>query len=143
MDPSGSKKYWLGGDTLGHIFYTREGYMSAHLSRKERTETAQKILFQDTAEEKAALFVEGTSYTGTFDIDSSQKTVTHHVHIASDPCNVGAHLTRDYHFDTLSDGTKTLCLSTTYRDGSKLVLDWKKMQSYKHGTVPVQPRTLG
>eukprot|EP00977_Amphora_coffeiformis_P001448 scaffold294_cov221-Amphora_coffeaeformis.AAC.4 len=135
----GTRTYPHGPHSWGQLMYTADGYMSAHLSRQDKpaVKNANPVIGDQLA------------YTGTFDVDVTAHTVTHHVHcfcsssglpeMECSPDNP-AYFTRDYQFGTNEHGVDTLLLSLVYYDQSKMDLLWARKKPYPHGTMPVKER---
>jgi hypothetical protein len=66
------------------------------------------------------------AYFGTYTVDASSRTVTHHIEGALSPMDVGKSFTR--HFE-LSGSTLTLWFDTTAADGSHVTrrLVWRRV----------------
>lgn len=82
---AGETRYPLGQYIVGQLFYDLNGNMSAHVMRLDRPAFASDDSGAGTAAEVRAAFEGHTSYFGTFTIDPSARTVTHHVRGASYP----------------------------------------------------------
>lgn len=83
----------------GLLIYGESGFMSATLSRLNRPSFSDASLGGGTLDEKARAYDTFTSYTGTFEVDEENSTVTHHVRYASAPHMVGQALQRTCIFD--------------------------------------------
>jgi hypothetical protein len=82
---SGEIRYPLGQHVMGQLFYDANGNMSAHVMRIDRPMFALDDSGGGTDAEVRAAFEGHTSYFGTYTIDSSAHTLTHHVRGASYP----------------------------------------------------------
>jgi hypothetical protein len=82
---SGEIRYPLGQHLIGQLFYDQQGNMSAHVMRVDRATFISDDSGSGTDAEVRAAFEGHTSYFGTYTIDSSARTVTHHVHGSSYP----------------------------------------------------------
>ena len=96
---SGEIRYPLGQHVVGQLFYDVHGNMSAHVLRVDRPAFASDDSGSGTEAEVRAAFEGHTSYFGTFIVNSSARTVTHHVHGASYPNWMGHDQVRFYRFD--------------------------------------------
>jgi hypothetical protein len=91
-----------GENPIGRITYDKAGRMSAQLMRPGRRSTvapgASLIAGNASAEEIREAVSGFISYFGTFDVDESARTVTHHVEACLVPSWVGTDLVRTYRF---------------------------------------------
>ena len=93
IGPSGERTYPFGENAQGQVSYTADGRMSAHLMRPpaDPADTPPQHL----------------SYWGTFSVQESAGTVTHHVIGADRPNWLGSDQVRRFRFE----GPNTLILS--------------------------------
>ena len=96
---TGEIQYPLGRHVMGQLFYDARGNMSAHVMRIDRTAFASDDSGAGTDAEVRAAFEGHVSYFGTYRIDPSARSVTHHVRGASYPNWVGHDQIRYYRFD--------------------------------------------
>ncbi len=96
---SGETRYPLGQHVVGYLFYDAHGNMSAHVMRVDRATFASDDSGSGSDAEVRAAFEGHTSYFGTYTIDPSARTMTHHVHGASYPNWVGHDQIRYYRID--------------------------------------------
>jgi hypothetical protein len=96
---SGKIQYPLGQHVVGQLFYDGNGNMSAHVMRVDRPAFASDDSGSGSDAEVRAAFEGHTSYYGTYTIDRSARTVTHHVHGASYPNWMGHDQIRYYRID--------------------------------------------
>ena len=96
---SGETRYPLGHHVVGQLFYDLHGNMSAHVLRLDRPTFASDDSGSGTDAEVRAAFEGHTSYFGTYAIDPSARTVTHHVDGASYPNWMGHDQIRYYRVD--------------------------------------------
>ena len=96
---SGEIRYPLGQHLIGQLFYDQQGNMSAHVMRVDRATFISDDSGSGTDAEVRAAFEGHTSYFGTYTIDSSARTVTHHVHGSSYPNWIGHDQIRSYRID--------------------------------------------
>ena len=121
----GHIEYPYGEKPVGRITYDKAGRMSAQLMRPGRHSSVPSGVGlvagnASTAEIRDA--VDGfASYFGTFDVDESTKTVTHHVQACLVPSWVGTDLKRTYQF---SGNRLTLTATST----SVRELVWEREQ---------------
>lgn len=78
----------------GILLYTKEGYMSVWLSKKERSTFASRAIDGGTEEEKLQAYDSFHSYAGTFEIDEENETVTHFPQMAAFPNVIDKALTK-------------------------------------------------
>lgn len=123
---SGEIRYPLGQHVVGQLFYDVNGNMSAHVMRVDRPMFASDDSGLGTDAEVRAAFEGHTSYFGTYTIDPSARTVTHHVRGASYPNWMGHDQIRRYRIDG-----SHLVLSTPpilFRQESlEYILTWERM----------------
>ena len=123
---SGEIRYPLGQHVVGQLFYDVHGNMSAHVTRVDRPTFASDDSDSGTDAEVRAAFEGHTSYFGTYTIDPSARTVTHHVHGASYPNWMGHDQIRYYRIDG-----SHLVLSTPPilfgREWLEYTLTWERM----------------
>ena len=96
---SGEIRYPFGQHVVGQLFYDVHGNMSAHVMRVDRPTFASDDSGAGTDAEVRAAFEGHTSYFGTYTIDPSAHTVTHHVHGGSYPNWMGQDQIRYYRID--------------------------------------------
>ena len=96
---SGEIRYPLGQHLIGQLFYDQQGNMSAHVMSVDRATFISDDSGSGTDAEVRAAFEGHTSYFGTYTIDSSARTVTHHVHGSSYPNWIGHDQIRSYRID--------------------------------------------
>jgi len=96
---SGEIRYPLGKHVVGQLFYDLNGNMSAHVMRVDRPTFAADDSGAGSDAEVRVAFEEHVSYFGTYTINSSTRTVTHHVRGASYPNWMGHDQIRYYRFD--------------------------------------------
>ena len=96
---SGEARYPLGQDVVGQLFYDVHGNMSGHVMRVDRPTFASDDSGAGTDAEVRAAFEGHVSYFGTYMIDPSARTVTHHVRGASYPNWMGHDQIRYYRID--------------------------------------------
>ncbi len=91
-DADGRETTPFGPAPRGYLMYDRGGRMSVHIARSDRRSEA----------ESAAYF----GYFGTYTVDESAATVTHHVEGASDPALVGYGSAAIFHMAGRSAGAQ-------------------------------------
>lgn len=96
---SGEIRYPLGHRALGQLSYDNHGNMSSHVMRVDRPTFVSDDSGSGTDSEVRAAFEGHTSYFGTYTIDTSVLTVTHHVQGASYPNWMGHDQVRYYRID--------------------------------------------
>jgi hypothetical protein len=95
---SGNEVLPLGNHPIGQLVYTASGYMSAVLSRRERSAFGSQDRRQATTEELQALFNDFDAYCGTFTVDPEASEVTHQVRQSSWPNVIGETYVRHFEF---------------------------------------------
>ena len=96
---SGEARYPLGQNVVGQLIYDVRGNMSGHVIRVDRSAFASNDPGSGTDAEVRVAFEGHFSYFGTYTIDPSARTVTHHVHGASYPNWMGHDQIRYYRVD--------------------------------------------
>lgn len=123
---SGEIRYPLGRHVVGQLFYDIHGNMSGHVMRVDRPTFASDDWGSGTDAEVRAAFEGHVSYFGTYTIDTSARTVAHHVRGASYPNWMGRDQIRYYRIDA-----SHLVLSTPpildRREWLKYILTWERM----------------
>jgi hypothetical protein len=94
--PSGAKSDVMGPHPQGYINYGRDGRMIVMIVGSNRTKPAAPFA---TPTEAAALLKSMLAYAGTFTVDSTAKTVTHHVEISWDESRTGTDQVRHFSLD--------------------------------------------
>ncbi|HZV76962.1 MAG TPA: lipocalin-like domain-containing protein [Candidatus Babeliales bacterium] len=89
----------LGDDPVGQLMYDASGRVSAQLMRRNQARFQSEDWRQATSEEKTAAWSGYFGYFGTYTIDASAGTVTHHVEGSSFPNLVGTDQVRTWSFD--------------------------------------------
>ena len=110
----------------GQLMYDVGGNMSAHVMRNDRPRFAGNDPGLGTDAEVRAAFDGHASYFGTYTIDSSAQTVTHHVRGASYPNWVGSDQLRHFKFE----GSRLLLSSPPLVSGGEsleYVLTWERI----------------
>lgn len=117
----GETEHPMGEDAVGWILYSGDGYMAAHLMRRQRTPFRSENPQDFTLEERLAVCLEYFSYCGSYTIQQDTKTVTHHVDAACIPNWVGRDQVRNFRFEG-----NTLTLSLVNTEGSTHTLVWER-----------------
>lgn len=94
--PSGAKSDVMGSHPSGYINYGPDGRMIVIIVGSDRKKPVGPIA---TQEEAQVLIRSMLAYAGTFTVDSSVKTVTHHVEISWDQSRAGTSQVRTYKLD--------------------------------------------
>ena len=123
---TGEARYPLGQNVVGQLFYDVAANMSAHVMRADRPAFASNDPGSGTDAEVRAAFEWHVSYFGTYTVDPSAGTVTHHVRGASYPNWIGHDQIRYYR----TDGPH-LVLSTPPMldrgEALEYILTWERM----------------
>ena len=88
--PDGTAIEYLGEKPMGILIYTSEGHMSVHLVRRDRPRFATDDRMGGTPEQIRAAFTGYHGYFGTFTVNETEGSVTHHIEAGSFPNWVGA-----------------------------------------------------
>ena len=94
--PSGAKSDVMGSRPSGYINYGPDGRMIVIIVGSDRKKPVGPVA---TQEEAQALIRSMLAYAGTYTVDSSAKTVTHHIDISWDQSRTGESHVRTYTFD--------------------------------------------
>ena len=95
----GSVTQPLGDHPVGRITYTTDGLMSAHVMHGDRQNFSTPDLYGGTVEEKSAAYSTYIAYFGSFKVDVTAQSVTHHVTGSLFPNWVGGSQVRFYKFE--------------------------------------------
>lgn len=125
--PSGRAPFPLGAQVIGRINYDSAGNMAAQLMGENRTPFSSRDPREIADSEYREAFQSYTAYFGTFEVNASEHTVTHHVLGATVPNWPGNDQLRYYELkgDTLILRTPPM----RGNDGEKSVhtLVWQKV----------------
>jgi hypothetical protein len=118
--------YPFGQDAGGVITYNQDGRMSVSVWKANRQPFAINDQAKGTPEENAAAVASYVTYLGTFDVDRSARTVTHHIEQSLFPNWNGTDGVRAYRF---TDHGNVLELTAQPFGGQTLVsaLVWERM----------------
>ncbi|GAA5001321.1 lipocalin-like domain-containing protein [Actinopolymorpha pittospori] len=108
----GKPEHPLGDDPLGAILYTPDGYMSAQLARPGPYEDDDK---------PDAYYV---AYSGPYDVDQANQTVTHHVQVWVIPSWKGTTQIRQVRFP--DPDTLVLSAEGSPREGETTTITWSR-----------------
>ena len=109
---SGAVAYPVGPRPQGLLMYDG-ARVSVHLFDSERPRFASADRAQGTDAEIRAAFVRGFAYYGTYTVDTTHRTITHHVQGATFPNWMGTDLVRQYEIARAADGSEQLSLRTS------------------------------
>ena len=101
VSPDGSISHPYGERPIGQIIYQSEGRMSACLMRRQRARFASENRFDATPAEREAAYRDFLSYFGSFTVQETDGTVTHHVEGATFPNWSGTELVRTFRFEEI------------------------------------------
>jgi len=93
---SGAKSDVLGPHPSGYINYGGDGRMIVLIVGTDRKKPAGTVA---TPAEAEALIRSMLAYAGTYTIDTSKKTVTHHIEVSWDQLRTGTDVVRTYKFE--------------------------------------------
>jgi hypothetical protein len=124
--PSGARADVMGPRPSGYINYGADGRMIVIIVGSDRKKPVGPLA---TPEEAQDLIRSMLAYAGTYTVDSSANTVTHHVEISWDQSRTGASLIRTYKLDG-ERLTLTTQPSNDPATGKKTVrtLVWERMK---------------
>lgn len=108
----GTPEHPLGDDPLGAILYTPDGYMSAQL--------AGPGPYQDEDKPEAYYI----AYSGPYDVDQANQTVTHHVPVSVIPSWKGTTQIRHVRFP--EPDTLVLSAEGSPREGETTTITWSR-----------------
>ena len=120
--PDGTIRHPYGEQPLGRIVYSPNGKMVACLMRRQRKRFASDNRHEATSTEREAAYRDYVSYFGSFTVEASEGTVTHHVEGATFPNWIGTDLVREFRF-----ADQELTLSLLGQDGSTHALKWERL----------------
>jgi hypothetical protein len=86
----------FGPHPRGYLMYEPDGHMCAEIMKPERTWADPK---KPTEKEEIEAFDGFLAYCGTYDLNATQTTVTHHPDVAWMPPYVGTTQPRPFHLD--------------------------------------------
>lgn len=117
---------------LGILIYDQSGHVAAQLSRRDRTlailpEECQAAITTKGTPDTAQTILGYDAYFGTYKVNESDGTVTHHLEAALFPGDIGKDIER--HF-AISGDQLTITFNTTTREGVKVTrtLIWQRMK---------------
>ncbi len=113
-----------GDKPSGRIAYDSSGRMSAILMGADRKKVAALDLRDASDSESKSVLQSFTAYYGTFDVDTVNQTVIHHVEVSLDPNWVGTDQVRGYEF--IGDN---LILTASRLPGLKTRLVWQRQKN--------------
>lgn len=100
IDANGVVAYPLGEDAVGQLMYDDEtSKMSVQLVVADQAPFASDDWQQASTEEMIAAWPRYFGYFGTFTVDDSTQTVTHHIRAGWFPNLAGTDQVRHYHLD--------------------------------------------
>jgi len=94
---AGDTIFPMGRDLKGYITYTADGHVSVQVMVPGRAGLASGDISRGTTEEWAEAAKGYFAYCGTYDVDETRRTVTHHVELSLVPNWVGQEQVRDVH----------------------------------------------
>ncbi len=122
----GQVVYPLGRDAIGLLIYTSNNYMSAHLMQPDRPLFDSGKPNRGTPQEIEAAFQGYISYYGTYEVNTEQGCIIHHVKGSYFPNWVGQDLIRFFQFS----GNRLTLTSTPIPVGNKQMtahLIWERV----------------
>ncbi|MBV8933571.1 MAG: lipocalin-like domain-containing protein [Kutzneria sp.] len=99
IDPDGTVGYPLGQDAVGQLMYDEGGRVSAQLVRSGQPGFASDDWRRASAGEMCAAWPAYFGYFGTFSVDATVGTVTHHVEAGWFPNLADTEQVRHYRFE--------------------------------------------
>lgn len=109
----------LGKDPLGYIMYDSAGNMAVQVMGRDRPRLPSDDLQKATSEQFKTAFLGYVAYFGTYEVNESEGSVTHHLQGSLVPNQTGTDAKRFYVFE---DDTLTLMPNENRR------LRWKRVQ---------------
>ncbi len=95
--PDGRTVRPFGTDAIGYITYGANGFMSMHLSAKDRPLSSAPNIIEASPKEKESMAESCLSYCGSYEVVGGK--VHHHVEVCTFPNYVGKILIRDYRIE--------------------------------------------
>jgi hypothetical protein len=123
---NGKVSYPWGIDVDGRLIYTADGNVAVQIMSPSRPNFAAKDHMKGTDQEIRAAFEGYQAYYGTFTLNESEKTITHHIQGSVFPNLIGHNLKRFYNLsrDQLTLSTPPMPMGGEVVTG---VLIWKRM----------------
>ena len=112
-----------GDKPSGRITYDKSGRMSAILMGADRKKVGSLDLRDASDSESKSVLQSFAAYYGTFDVDTVNQTVIHHVEASLDPNWVGTDQVRGYEFNG-----DNLILTASRLPGLKTRLVWQRQK---------------
>jgi Lipocalin-like domain len=110
----------FGPHPRGYLMYEPDGHMCAEIMKPDRTWADPK---NPTEKEKLEAFDGFIAYCGTYDLNATQTTVTHHPDVAWTPPYVGTTQPRPFHLE----GDRLIITPATENPNiTKYVLTWER-----------------
>jgi hypothetical protein len=125
-DSKGQLQYPLGEHVSGLLVYDAGGNMAAHVMKNDRPIFAANDPDRGTDAEVRTAFEGHASYFGTYTIDPTMQTVTHHVWGAWYPNWIGSDQVRHFKFE----GSRLLLFTPPLISGGEsleYVLTWERI----------------
>jgi hypothetical protein len=85
----GIAQHPLGADAVGLLIYRPDGLMTVQIMARERKSWSGRSVGAERAAELAAAAEGYLAYAGTYEVDETARTVTHHVELSLIPNWVG------------------------------------------------------
>src|SRR5690349_23916816 len=95
ISPDGTISHPYGQQPGGQLIYQSDGRMAACLMRRQRARFASDNRLDATSAEREAAYRDYLSYFGSFTVQETDRTVTHHVEGATFPNWSGTDLVRE------------------------------------------------
>lgn len=117
----------LGAVPVGYLMYDTTGHMAVQLMRQSRSKTIDCAVSSSGPSDNSPLFVNGyEAYFGTYTVDDTKHTVTHHLEGALAASDLGKDLVR--HFQ-ISGDKLTITLTTHSPQGlQNRTLMWERVR---------------
>jgi len=125
----GTVIYPLGKDATGRLMYDDDGHFAAQLMKVDRPSFASGDVYGGTTEETEAAYDGYLAYFGSYEVDTENHKMAHHVEATMFPNWVGVTQVRAYEFQ----GPNAMTLTTPPLDVAGKtgvsVLAWKRAGS--------------
>ncbi len=108
---NGDVQKFYGQDPHGYIYYDAQGRMSVQIMQRDRPHLPRHHQAEHALEDYQAILRGYVAYFGTYSVDETARTMTHHVQGSLLPDWVGTDLVRNYEF---RNNNNLLILSTPF-----------------------------
>jgi hypothetical protein len=123
------KNVIVGDHPIGYIMYDASGHMAVQIMRPDRTGNMDCSKVPDAGPNNPSYCDGYVAYFGTYTIDETNRTVTHHVEGTVFARDVGKHQVRHYEF---SGNVLQLSVLPTQPGDDTYVLRWERVAPVSH-----------